>query len=641
MDSESGMSKSDSPWEKPVGGEDETRVGGSGPSGSAPSIGGLRLVRLLGSGGMGEVWLAHDPQLDRRVAVKTLRRELSHDPASKARFLREARAVARLNDPNIIQIHQVGEQDQALYLVMEFVDGEALSTRLSREGPLPLPLAVDIARQVACGLAHALANGVIHRDIKPGNILLDKSGRAKIADFGLAKLAEADSQMTTSGTTLGTPHYISPEAARGCAVDFRADIYSLGITFYHMLTGTPPFMAPTPGAVLVKQIQEPLPEPAELRELAGGAVMAVIRRMAAKDPADRFASYQELDAALQTLLPLDSPAVPIRPAKAGPAVGEIGGESAAARPKVHAGKSHDATDDNPQQAARATYNSSNAHQPHRGARRSGTIVALGAAILVVAGVGISLLERKQAGPAVQSATQTPAPVTPTPAPKETPFSATAERARAGGPGTGRWPPRPRGTAQVAEMREMVGERFDFEEARERIDRALADANLQPRRREELERMRDMVARFAELRAEVTRRAMKPGAKLTLVDPEHGRLTMTTADSTSFVFRDVQGEVVRKEWSDLRPSEVMEMVQQLMGPGEMTETVNEFYDFIQGGGLANRRRRLVSPEQRVAAPPPAADSSQHAVTVPPPGPRVAAPPRRPLQEPTPSPVPPPR
>ncbi|MCX7716956.1 MAG: protein kinase [Candidatus Sumerlaeaceae bacterium] len=635
------MSKSDSPWEKPVGGEDETRVLGSGPSGSAPSIGGMRLVRLLGSGGMGEVWLAHDPQLDRQVAVKTLRRELSHDPASKARFLREARAVARLNDPNIIQIHQVGEQDEALYLVMEFVDGEALSTRLSREGPLPLPVAVDIARQVARGLAHALANGVIHRDVKPGNILLDKSGRAKIADFGLAKLAEADSQMTTSGTTLGTPHYISPEAARGHAVDFRADIYSLGITFYHMLTGTPPFTAPTPGAVLVKQIQEPLPEPAELRELAGGAVMAVIRRMAAKDPADRFASYQELDAALQTLLPPDSPAVLIRPAGAGPTIGEIGGESAATGPKVQAGKSHDPTDDDPQEAARATYDLPVTRQPHRGARRSGTIVALGAAVLVVAGVGISLVERKQVAPAVQSATQTPVPVTPSPMPPQSPVTATAENAGAGESDTGRRLQRPRGTVPVADMREMVGERFDFESACERIDRALADANLQPRRREELQRMRDMVARFAELRAEVTKRAMKPGAKLMLVDPEHGRLTMTTADSTSFVFRDVRGEVVRKEWSDLRPSEVMEIVQQLMGPGEMTETVNELYDFMQGGGLANRQRRLVSPEQRVAAPPPATDSSQRAVTVPPPGPRVAAPPRRPLPEPTPAPVLPPR
>ena len=148
------------------------------------------------------------------------------------------------NHPNIIQVFQAGEDDGVLFIVMEFVDGESLGERIKREGALPFTAALDIVRQVAEGLAHACQAALIHRDVKPANVLLDRAGRAKVADFGLAKLVEGESSLTTTGVSMGTPYYMSPEAAQGRPVDFRSDIYALGITFYHMLTAGCPTPRP-------------------------------------------------------------------------------------------------------------------------------------------------------------------------------------------------------------------------------------------------------------------------------------------------------------------------------------------------------------------------------------------------------------
>jgi GNAT superfamily N-acetyltransferase len=602
VDSRSGKSNDDFSWEKPASADDETVVLDSPHQQSSATLGGLHLLRLLGRGGMGEVWLARDPQLERHVAVKTLRRELSSDSTCKARFLREARAVARLNHPNIILIHTVGEHDGTLYLVMEFVDGESLSARLGREGPLALPVALDIARQVAHGLGHALANGVIHRDVKPGNILLDPSGRAKIADFGLAKLAEADNQMTVTGTALGTPFYMSPEAAQGAPVDHRADIYSLGVTLFHMLAGTPPFTAPTPGAVLVKHIRDPLPEPESLRHLAGGAVLEVIKRMTAKAPADRFQTYEELDAALRLLAAGEARLAPVQAS-----AGTAGAEPAASSkppdiPSVEGPSGHAAG-----MASAAGKDARAAAAPTRRSGGQRLAAAAIAAVVLLGGLGAFVfmrgaepvaqrqiaslegekpLSRNPRESGVLPPGQPPATATPSPA-QSTPVVASAgESVLVGDIPPARASVTP-GTANDRHLnaREIVGTKFDFDQARDRLDRALAAQGIPAGRREELIRLRDMVARFAQLRAEITARAQKPGVTVVLNDPQRGRLTMTTADSSSFVFRDESGDVVRKEWSDLRPGEVMDLVRQLMGPGEMDATVGEFYGAASASALA--------------------------------------------------------
>ena len=194
----------------------------------------------LGSGGMGVVYTAHDPRLDRRVAIKVLPPDLTRDDTAKQRFLREAKAASALDHPNICTIYEINETDDGqLYLVMAHYDGETLKERIER-GPLALDDAVDIATQVGQGLAKAHAAGIVHRDVKPANLMVSSDGTVKILDFGLAKLAGADG-VTRTGTTVGTVAYMSPEQARGEEVDHRTDIWSLGVVLYKMLSGQQPF----------------------------------------------------------------------------------------------------------------------------------------------------------------------------------------------------------------------------------------------------------------------------------------------------------------------------------------------------------------------------------------------------------------
>ncbi|MGB9692822.1 MAG: serine/threonine-protein kinase, partial [Candidatus Sumerlaeaceae bacterium] len=266
-------------------------------------LGPYRLLRLLGRGGMGEVWLAHDTKLDREVAIKLMRRELMAREDAVKRFYREARAVARLNHPNIVQVYAIGEEGPIIYMVMEYVDGETVSQRLKRLGPLPLKECVNILLQAVEGLGYACARGIIHRDIKPSNMMISSDFRVKIADFGLAKIIEHDSQMTVAGTAIGSPNYMSPEQARGEEADHRSDIYALGISFYQMLTNELPFTGQTPLTVLLRQIQDPLPEPEYLKQLENGRVLEVIKKMTAKNPEDRYQTYGGLAAALAALAP--------------------------------------------------------------------------------------------------------------------------------------------------------------------------------------------------------------------------------------------------------------------------------------------------------------------------------------------------
>lgn len=266
-------------------------------------LGPYRLLRLLGRGGMGEVWLAHDTKLDREVAIKLMRRELMAREDAVKRFYREARAVARLNHPNIVQVYAIGEEGAIIYMVMEYVDGETVSQRLKRLGPLPLRECVNILLQAVEGLGYACARGIVHRDIKPSNLMISSDFRVKITDFGLAKIVEHDSQMTVAGTAIGSPNYMSPEQARGEEADHRSDIYALGISFYQMLTNELPFTGQTPLTVLLRQIQDPLPEPEYLRQLENGRVLEVIKKMTAKNPEERYQTYGGLAAALAALAP--------------------------------------------------------------------------------------------------------------------------------------------------------------------------------------------------------------------------------------------------------------------------------------------------------------------------------------------------
>ncbi|MBX7246201.1 MAG: protein kinase [Candidatus Sumerlaeaceae bacterium] len=262
-----------------------------------------KLARILGRGGMGEVWQAFDTKLERDIALKVMRRELLANEEAVKRFYREARAVARLNHPNIVQVYSIGEEHGMIYMVMEMIEGDTVTQKLKAKGRLSIEESVDILLQTIEGLGYANARGIIHRDIKPSNLMLTPEHRIKIADFGLAKMIEHDSQMTAAGTTMGSPNYMSPEQCRGEEADHRSDIYALGISFYQMLTGDLPFNGETPLSVLLQQIQDPLPETEHLKNLCEGRAFEVLQKMCAKKVADRYQTYNELAVAVGALAP--------------------------------------------------------------------------------------------------------------------------------------------------------------------------------------------------------------------------------------------------------------------------------------------------------------------------------------------------
>ncbi|MGO9107829.1 MAG: serine/threonine-protein kinase, partial [Thermoguttaceae bacterium] len=248
-----------------------------------------------GRGAMAEVYLAEQSRLKRRVAMKILRPELAADRTYLQRFELEAQAAASLVHANIVQIYEVGCVDQLYYIAQEYVDGQNLREHLARRGPLDLPHALSIMRQVAAALAKAAEQGVVHRDIKPENIMLTAGGEVKVADFGLARLAGAGAnELTQVGMTLGTPLYMSPEQIEGKPLDPRSDIYSLGVTCYHMLAGVPPFSGETALGVAVQHLKT-RPQPLEsLRGDLPPALCRIVHQMLAKDPAQRFATARDL-----------------------------------------------------------------------------------------------------------------------------------------------------------------------------------------------------------------------------------------------------------------------------------------------------------------------------------------------------------
>ncbi|MBI5687491.1 MAG: SUMF1/EgtB/PvdO family nonheme iron enzyme [Verrucomicrobia bacterium] len=262
---------------------------------------GFEVVAKLGEGGMGAVYKARQPLLDRFVALKVMSQQLSGDPAYVARFIREAASAAKLNHPNMVQVFTAGEQSGIYYIVMEFVEGESLNQRLKRVGCLDAVEAIAITLHVATALQRAWNEAqLIHRDIKPDNIFLSNKGEVKVGDLGLAKsVGGGATEMTQSGMMMGSPHYISPEQARASKeTDFRADIYSLGCTLYQLLTGTTPYHADEALAVVLKHVTDPVPDILAIIPNCPQALAAVVGRMMSKVPDQRHASYEELIAEL-------------------------------------------------------------------------------------------------------------------------------------------------------------------------------------------------------------------------------------------------------------------------------------------------------------------------------------------------------
>lgn len=262
--------------------------------GPGTTIGGFRIKKLLGRGGMGEVWLASQLSLERDVALKILPAQMGMNPDAAKRFLKEVRMLARLGHPNIVPAWEAGEDAGILFFAMAHVPGESLETRLQRAGAIPESEALSLVVKVGRALAYAWDRyQLLHRDIKPSNILLDANGEPQVVDLGLAKSLTDSVNLTMSGGIMGTPNYMSPEQARGDGkIDCRTDIYSLGMTLYHMVTGKVPFESPSPMETMRKQIMEPLPDPREFNPSISGPCVMLLETMLAKSPLGRHETWE-------------------------------------------------------------------------------------------------------------------------------------------------------------------------------------------------------------------------------------------------------------------------------------------------------------------------------------------------------------
>ena len=256
-----------------------------------------RVLKRLGSGGMADVYCAEDTQLGRRVALKMLYRRFAEDEEFVERFRREASSAAGLQHPNIVGVFDRGEWDGTYYIAMEYLEGQTLKQLVREHGACPPELAIDITIQVLRAARFAHKRGIVHRDIKPHNVILDAEGRAKVTDFGIARAGASD--MTETGSIMGTAQYLSPEQAQGQPVSPRSDLYSVGVLLYELLTGRVPFDAESPVTIALKHVSERPQPPSELNPDVPPALEAVVMRALEKDPARRFADADEFIAALE------------------------------------------------------------------------------------------------------------------------------------------------------------------------------------------------------------------------------------------------------------------------------------------------------------------------------------------------------
>jgi serine/threonine-protein kinase len=264
-----------------------------------------RLDARIAAGGMSTVYKAFDETLEREVAVKLMHREVASDSDQLERFRREARAVARLSHPHIVGVIDTGEDDGRPYIVFEYVEGETLKERIRRNGRLPITEAIAYAIEIARALGLAHSQHIVHRDVKPQNVLIDKEGSAKVTDFGIARTLEEDG-LTADGRVLGTTDYVSPEQALGRPVTGQSDLYSLGVVLYEMLTGEVPFTGESQVAVAMKHVREELPDVQVKRPEVSAALAAVVETATAKREADRYADDGEMIADLEDVLELET-----------------------------------------------------------------------------------------------------------------------------------------------------------------------------------------------------------------------------------------------------------------------------------------------------------------------------------------------
>lgn len=275
------------------------------PSGPSPRVLGGRyeVHRTLARGGMADVYLARDRSLDRPVAVKVLFNEFATDPSFVERFRREAQSAAGLAHPNIVAVYDWGAEEGTYFIVMEYVDGQSLADLLRSSGPLHPRRAAELAFEVAGALGFAHSRGVIHRDIKPGNVLVSSNGVAKVTDFGIARAVSSPSEdLTQAGSVMGTATYFSPEQAQGFNVDARSDLYSLGVVLYEMLCGRPPFTGDSPVAIAYKHVQERPSAPSQFVSGLPPGLEAVVMRLLAKNPDNRYRSAEDVRADLRRWL---------------------------------------------------------------------------------------------------------------------------------------------------------------------------------------------------------------------------------------------------------------------------------------------------------------------------------------------------
>ncbi len=402
-------------------------------------LGHCRIERKLGAGGMGAVYLAHHTGLNKPVALKLLPPHVGGNADFIARFQREARLAARLEHPNVVQVFDVGEEQGVHYITMQYVEGKSLEAILKERKKLAVPEALSIVKRVAVALAAAHKLGIVHRDVKPANILLSREGVVKVADFGLAKDRDANRSVSETGHIVGTPYYMSPEQAQGEKVDLRSDLYSLGATFYHMVTGQRAFQGHTPLSIVIKHVSEEPLSPREIDPSIPEGVAAVIARLMRKKPEERYASAEELVRDLDGLKAEPGRKVASPPALtrgAGPPPSGAEGPKAASSPArpfdsaqgrpfdAAQGRPFDAAQGRPFDAAQGRPFDAAQGKPGWPVSRT-ALIALPVAGILVVGIVIGLVVGKSdpppaPPPAPPAAAKRPEPPKPEPAPVKPP-----------------------------------------------------------------------------------------------------------------------------------------------------------------------------------------------------------------------------